>query len=103
MEGAKHQYAVTALGPGQYLRQRLFDRSGQLRAASSGLGQARLQLGGTLAARAVQAGEAAELWNAERRPVLALFDGEPVTLAPGARLRATQSRTQLLATRAEAA
>lgn len=56
-----------------------------------------------VAARAVQAGEAAELWNAERRPVLALFDGEPVTLAPGARLRATQSRAQLLATHAEAA
>ena len=41
---------------------------------------------------------APELRTAERRPVLALFDGEPVTLDPEVVIRAGETRPQFLKT-----
>lgn len=56
--------------------------------------------GDWLAARAVTERRAEQLWVRERRPVLALFDGEPVMLASGTNIRAARSRETFIATRA---
>jgi len=59
--------------------------------------------GDWVAARAVTEIRADELRIAERRPVLALFDGEPEMLDPGTRIRVGRTREQFLATLSEAA
>lgn len=56
--------------------------------------------GDWLAARAVTERRAEQLRVRERRPVLALFDGEPVMLASGTSIRAARSRETFIATRA---
>jgi len=59
--------------------------------------------GDWVAARAVTEIRADELRIAERRPVLALFDGEPETLDPGTRISVGRTREQFLTTLSEAA
>jgi len=58
--------------------------------------------GDWVAARAVTEMRADELRIAERRPVLALFDGEPETLGPGTRISVGRTREQFLTTLSEA-
>ena len=60
-------------------------------------------VGDWAAAHAVTEVRAGELRIAERRPVLALFDGEPVSLDPGTRISVGRSREQFLTTIEEAA
>lgn len=55
--------------------------------------------GDWIAAHAVDRAYATELRVQERRPVLALFDGEPVTLAPGTQIRSARSPKAFIATR----
>ncbi|WP_010544247.1 diacylglycerol/lipid kinase family protein [Sphingomonas elodea] len=57
--------------------------------------------GDWLAARAVTESRTEALQVAERKPVLALFDGEPATLDPGTPIRAGRSLETFIATRAE--
>ncbi|WP_294332358.1 diacylglycerol kinase family protein [uncultured Sphingomonas sp.] len=57
--------------------------------------------GDWVAARAVTESRTEQLRLGERRPVLALFDGEPETLAPGTTVRAGRSLETFIATRAE--
>lgn len=57
--------------------------------------------GDWVAARAVTEGRTEQLNLAERKPVLALFDGEPETLDPGTTIRAGRSLETFIATRAE--
>ncbi|WP_313535423.1 diacylglycerol kinase family protein [Sphingomonas sp.] len=57
--------------------------------------------GDWVAARAVTEGRTEQLRLAERKPVLALFDGEPETLDPGTEIRAGRSLETFIATRAE--
>lgn len=57
--------------------------------------------GDWVAARAVTEIRADELRVAERRPVLALFDGEPETLDPGTRISVGRTREQFLTTLSE--
>lgn len=52
-------------------------------------------------ARAVTESRTEQLRVAERRPVLALFDGEPATLEPGTAIRAGRSLETFIATRAD--
>ncbi|WP_448664748.1 diacylglycerol/lipid kinase family protein [Sphingomonas sp. CJ20] len=59
--------------------------------------------GDWIAARAVSEARTATLQVRGRRPVLALFDGEPVTLAPGVPIAAGKSRERFLSTRTEQA
>ncbi len=59
--------------------------------------------GDWVAARAVTRREAAQIEPYSSRPVLALFDGEPVTLAPGTIVRSDATRPMFLATAQEAA
>ncbi len=59
--------------------------------------------GDWIAARAVTDRQAASLRPVSRRPILALFDGEPVTLAPGTDVRGGMTRTAFLATKEMAA
>lgn len=59
--------------------------------------------GDWVAARAVTEMRANELRIAERRPTLALFDGEPETLDPGTRISAGRTREQFLTTLSAAA
>ncbi|OAN66507.1 diacylglycerol/lipid kinase family protein [Sphingomonas sp. TDK1] len=59
--------------------------------------------GDWVAARAVTESRAETLRLGERRPVLALFDGEPETLDPGITIRAGRSLETFIATRAEGA
>ncbi|MES2097699.1 MAG: diacylglycerol kinase family protein [Pseudomonadota bacterium] len=59
--------------------------------------------GDWVAAHAVTERRATTLSVAERRSVLALFDGEPVSLEPGAVMTAGRSRAQFIATIGEAA
>lgn len=59
--------------------------------------------GDWVAARAVTEMRADELRIAERRPVLALFDGEPQTLDPGTRIGVGRTGEQFLTTLSEAA
>lgn len=56
--------------------------------------------GDWVAARAVTESRTEQLRLAERSPVLALFDGEPETLAPGTTVRAGRSLETFIATRA---
>lgn len=56
--------------------------------------------GDWVAAHAVTEIETDRLTLAERRPVLALFDGEPVTLDPATIIAAGRTREQFIATRA---
>ncbi len=58
--------------------------------------------GDWVAARAVMQRDAAQIEPYSSRPVLALFDGEPVTLAPGTVIRAGMTRPNYLATAQEA-
>ncbi|GAA0735567.1 hypothetical protein CA233_02445 [Sphingomonas sp. ABOLD] len=58
--------------------------------------------GDWVAARAVTESRTEQLTLAERKPVLALFDGEPETLDPGTTIRAGRSLETFIATRAEA-
>lgn len=58
--------------------------------------------GDWVAARAVTEGRTEQLRLGERRPVLALFDGEPETLDPGTTIRAGRSLETFIATRQEA-
>ncbi|WP_084582111.1 diacylglycerol/lipid kinase family protein [Sphingomonas azotifigens] len=58
--------------------------------------------GDWVAARAVTESRAEHLRLAERKPVLALFDGEPETLDSGTTIRAGRSLETFIATRAEA-
>lgn len=58
--------------------------------------------GDWVAARAVTRRDAAQIEPYSSRPVLALFDGEPVTLAPGTAVRAGMTRPAFLATAREA-
>ncbi len=58
--------------------------------------------GDWVAARAVTESRTEQLRLAERRPVLALFDGEPETLGPGTAIRAGRSLETFIATRKEA-
>lgn len=57
--------------------------------------------GDWLAAQAVTEIRARELRIAERRPVLALFDGEPQLLDPGTRIAVGRSREQFITTAKE--
>lgn len=57
--------------------------------------------GDWVAARAVTESRTEQLRLADRGPVLALFDGEPETLAPGTTVRAGRSLETFIATRAE--
>jgi diacylglycerol kinase family enzyme len=59
--------------------------------------------GDWLAAHAVTERRATALRLAERRPVLALFDGEPVSLGPDAVITVGRSREQFIATIEDAA
>lgn len=59
--------------------------------------------GDWLAARAVTEIRADMLHLAEPRAVLALFDGEPVSLDPGTRITAGRTDKQFIATRGDAA
>lgn len=59
--------------------------------------------GDWVAARAVNEGRTQELRVRGHRPVLALFDGEPVTLDPAKPIRAGQSPKTFIATKAEVA
>lgn len=59
--------------------------------------------GDWVAARAVTQREAPQIEPYSSRPVLALFDGEPVRLAPGTVIRAGMTRPNFLATAREAA
>jgi diacylglycerol kinase family enzyme len=54
--------------------------------------------GDWVAARAVTEVRASEMKVLERRPVLALFDGEPVKLDPGTRITVGRTERQFLAT-----
>lgn len=54
--------------------------------------------GDWVAARAVSEHRADAVRIAERRPVLALFDGEPVSLAPGTRIGVGRTLRQFIAT-----
>jgi len=58
--------------------------------------------GDWVAARAVTESRTQQLRLGERRPVLALFDGEPETLDPGMTIRAGRSLETFIATRNEA-
>lgn len=55
--------------------------------------------GDWVAARAVTEGKAEQLRLGDRKPVLALFDGEPETLDPGTTIRAGRSLETFIATR----
>ena len=55
--------------------------------------------GDWVAARAVTEVRTAELHIAERRPVLALFDGEPEWLEPGTRINVGRTKEQFISTR----
>jgi diacylglycerol kinase family enzyme len=55
--------------------------------------------GDWVAAHAVTELETQRLTVAERRPVLALFDGEPVTLAPATAITSGRTREQFIATK----
>ena len=55
--------------------------------------------GDWVAARAVTEIRTAELHIAERRPVLALFDGEPEWLEPGTRITVGRTKEQFVSTR----
>jgi hypothetical protein len=57
--------------------------------------------GDWVAARAVTESRTEQMRLAERKPVLALFDGEPETLDPGTTIRAGRSLETFIATRAE--
>jgi len=57
--------------------------------------------GDWVAARAVTESRTEQLRLRERKPVLALFDGEPETLDPGTTIRAGRSLETFIATRAE--
>lgn len=57
--------------------------------------------GDWVAARAVTESRTEQLRLGDRGPVLALFDGEPETLAPGTTVRAGRSLETFIATRAE--
>lgn len=59
--------------------------------------------GDWLAARAVTEIRADEVRIAERRPVLALFDGEPESLDPGTRVSVGRTREQFVSTREDKA
>jgi hypothetical protein len=57
--------------------------------------------GDWVAARAVSDSLTKELKAKGNKPVLALFDGEPVSLAPGTAIKAGMSRKAFIATREE--
>jgi diacylglycerol kinase family enzyme len=59
--------------------------------------------GDWVAARAVSESRTARLAPGGNKPVLALFDGEPVTLEPGTPIEADMSRKAFIATREDAA